>query len=368
MSREPVVSGAALASLDPERRRRLFAAKLRALVRTLAGEAVAAGARDVPFGPGAGLVAGAEGWVLAVDRAERSLGPALLWARRHGVARLAVLVDDSAEEGTAGVLARRAGLFADPPVVLAVAGSAAHVAVPARPMVFPELDPAVAAMAERIRAAGADPVPDDGTLVAEVNGLEVARVEVDADGPWLDVGVGRNDRLAHRMLHGGHPEPALARVVAEVAAHRRPGAPGHPLNRMARERWLRHEVIARPSLVGARRLTALPSPLRRRDLRDPVPAPAHGDDDEGRPIVVVCSTGVDPDLVPVAADVRLAVAPDARLVLVVPEGDAHPATWALAAALRDPAEVVALRPPWAPTGSAPAGSPGPATGPPSTSL
>lgn len=342
------MTGTPLRSLDPERRQRLFATKLRALVRGLRGDEVAERAVEVPFGPGAGLVDGTEGWVLAVEGADRSLGPALLWARRHGVERLAVLVDESVDEGTAPVLARRAALFARPPTVWAVRGPAAVPVAAAPPLVFPALPPEVAAMAERIRAAGADPVPDDGTLVAEVNGLEVARVEVDARGPWLDVGVGRNDRLAHRLLHGGDPEPALAGVVAEVAAHRRPGAPDHPLNRMARERWLRRLVLGEPSLVGARWLEPVPTPVRRRDLRDPAPAPARGADDSGRPVVVVCSTGVDPDLVPVAADVRLSLAPEGRLVLVVPERDAHPATTALAAALREPAEVVALRPPWAP--------------------
>lgn len=339
-----------LRSLDPERRRRLFSAKLRALVRSLAGDTVAAGATEAPFGPGAGLVAGSDGWVLVVERAERSLGPALLWARRHGVGRLSVLVDDGVDPGTAAVLARRAALFADVPAVLAVRGRAAVPVPPAPPMAFPPLPPEVAAMAARIRAAGAEPVPDDGTLVAEVNGLEVARVVVDATGPWLDVGVGRNDRLAHRMLHGGDPEPALARVVAQVAALRRPGAPDHPLNRMARERWLRHAVVDRPSLVGARHLEPLPTPVARRDVRDPAPAPAHGTDDAGRPVVVVCSTGVDPDLVPVAADVREAVAPGGRLVIAVPERDVHPATTALAAALREPAEVAALPAPWAQAG------------------
>lgn len=341
------MAGTSLGSLEPERRRRLFGAKLRGLVRTLAGDTVADGATEEPFGPGAGLVAGPEGWVLVVERADRSLGPAMLWARRRGVKRLSVLVDDGADGSVAPVLARRAGLFTDPPAVLAVDGAEVAPAVPAPPMAFPPLPDGVAAVAARIEAAGAVPVPDDGTLVAEVNGLEVARVGVDATGPWLDVGVGRNDRLAHRLLHGEDPEGALARVVAEVAAIRRPGAPDHPLNRMARERWLRHEVMKRPSLVGARWLAPLPTPVRRHDIRDPAPAPARGEDGSGRPIVVVCSTGIDPDLVPVAADVREAVAPGGRLVIAVPERDVHPATTELAAALREPAEVVAVCPPWA---------------------
>ena len=56
--------------------------------------------------------------------------------------------------------------------------------------------------------------------------------------------------------------------------------------------------------------------------------------------------GIDLGLVPMAADLRLAHAPGARLVLVVPERDAHPVTRRLAAALVEPAEVVALPGDW----------------------
>ncbi|MCU1485234.1 MAG: hypothetical protein JWN67_1980, partial [Actinomycetia bacterium] len=67
-----------------------------------------------------------------------------------------------------------------------------------------------------------------------------------------------------------------------------------------------------------------------------------GIDAEGRPVVVVASVGVDLDLVPAAADARLADGRGARLVLAVAERDAHPVTRALAAALADPAEIVTV--------------------------
>jgi hypothetical protein len=67
---------------------------------------------------------------------------------------------------------------------------------------------------------------------------------------------------------------------------------------------------------------------------------------DGRPLVVVTSVGVDLDLVPTAADVRLATAADARVVLVVPERDDVPATRALAGRLREPAEVVSVPGNW----------------------
>jgi hypothetical protein len=78
------------------------------------------------------------------------------------------------------------------------------------------------------------------------------------------------------------------------------------------------------------------------DLRTPWPSPATGLDTAGRPLVVVCSVGVDLDLVPAAADARLADGRGARLLLALTSRDAHPVTLALAAALADPAEIVTV--------------------------
>ncbi|HLI53127.1 MAG TPA: hypothetical protein VKU88_02285, partial [Acidimicrobiales bacterium] len=72
------------------------------------------------------------------------------------------------------------------------------------------------------------------------------------------------------------------------------------------------------------------------------PAPALG-----AGAIVVASVGVDPDLVPAAADARLLHGSDLPLVLVVPEGDDHPVTRGLAAALRPPAMVVTVPRDWA---------------------
>ena len=59
-------------------------------------------------------------------------------------------------------------------------------------------------------------------------------------------------------------------------------------------------------------------------------------------MVVVCSVGIDLDLVPSAADARLALDPAARLLLALPERDVHPVTRRLAARLVEPAEIVAV--------------------------
>ena len=78
------------------------------------------------------------------------------------------------------------------------------------------------------------------------------------------------------------------------------------------------------------------------DPRTPWPAAATGVAADGSPLVVVCSVGVDLDLVPAAADARLVDGRAARLVLAVPPRDRHPVTEALAGALAQPADVVAV--------------------------
>jgi hypothetical protein len=64
------------------------------------------------------------------------------------------------------------------------------------------------------------------------------------------------------------------------------------------------------------------------------------------PVVCVASVGIDLDLVPTAADARVRYAPDARLVLVLPERDAHAATRALAGDLARPADIVTRSGDW----------------------
>jgi hypothetical protein len=181
-------------------------------------------------------------------------------------------------------------------------------------------------------------VVEFGRLIGEVEGLEVCRVEVAADGPRLAIGVGRFDREAHELLRGD----TLAGVVQQVRLHRVVDPEPHPLKRWAAARGLRSRVVREPALVGADHLAPIAPVLEPPDLRTAWPAPAAGIDVDGRPVVVVCSVGVDLDLVPAAADSRMADGRDARLVLAVPARDVHPVTRDLAAALAHPAEIVAI--------------------------
>ena len=288
------------------------------------------------------MARGSSGWVLIEDQPHRALGPALAWARQADVDELHVLV-----EHASGVLARRATAFHRPPTIWQIDGRAVTAA---EPLPFGEpLTPSAEALAaaDVLRRAGVDVVIEHGEVLGEIMGLEMARVVVDEHGARVEVGVGRHDREAFAMMHGDTPSPqALASVVDTVRRHRLAGAPPHPLNRLAAGQWLRWRLIGDPSSVGAAELRAVEGTVARSNVKDAVPAAAVGTDVDGRSVVVVCSTGIDLDLVPLAADVRMAHAPDARLVLVLPERDAHAVTRALAAALTEPADLVPLPEDW----------------------
>ena len=325
--------------LDAARRQALFEAKLRALVRDHWGS----GEGTVGTFPGGATLRRADaGWVLAEEQPERALGGALAWARQRSVAELHVLAQDAAP-----LLARRATTFSRPPTVWAVQGRELVPALPELPSPEPPLRPDVEAFVTVLADAGVEPVVEHGVLTGEVLGLEVARVMVEELGAFLEVGVGKHDRYAQRLMHHDRPPlEALAAAAAAVRQVRRAGAPAHQVNQLARERWLRSVVVERPELVGAASLTPVPPSVRRTDLRQVAPAPAAGVDAEGAPLVVVCSTGVDVDLVPAAADVRLADGRQARLVLAVPGADDHPLTRWLASALAQPAEVTTVPDDW----------------------
>lgn len=324
----------------PERRPELLAALLRSLSRSHVGESVA----PSPFPGGAALVDGSTGWVLPGERARASIGPALAWARQARVDALHVVVEGAEAAGT---LARQAAAFASVPVVWRVDGAELVPAVPA-PLPAPAPPPSAPDLEAQMVEAGLELVAGDGVLLGEVLGLEVARILSDEGGePVMEVGIGRFDREVGAMVHEHlSPEERLARVVAVVTGERRPGAPPHPLNQLVPERWLRSALVAEPALVGAATLRAVPSVRERENLLAVGRATAFGHGPSGDPVVVVCSTGVDLDLVPGAADDRDLRAPGARLVLALPARDALPVTRTLAERLALPAEVVSIDGDW----------------------
>lgn len=341
-------------ALSAERRAALLGAKLRALVasRSVPG---ASSPEPAVFPGGAAVVGSDTAWVYVDESPLRALGPALAWARRRQRA-VEVVVD---EPTAGGVLARRAAQFLDPPPVWVVDGGEL---VAARPEPFAPAGPTpdgllawAATLVELLRAHDVEVAVEDGTVVGEVLGLEVARIVADPDGePRLEVGVGRHDREVVAMLGGDRPATeSLAAVVEVVRRHRRAEAEPHPLNRLAAERWLRARLLGDPSHLGLVELEPLPTVVPRAGLREVMPAAARGRDPNGAPVLVVCSVGIDLDLVPTAADVRQRWATEAdtdpsaaRLVVVLPERDAHPATRELLASLRDAAELSTVEDGW----------------------
>jgi len=186
----------------------------------------------------------------------------------------------------------------------------------------------------------------DGALTFELLGLEVARVA--ADGA-LSVGAGKHDRDATSELYAGEPtREALVRAAEVLRQERRPGAQPGPANLLQRERWLCRWLVSGPTPLAASGvggpLVPVPDPAPPVDLRRPRPAAATA---EGGRVLIVCSAGVDLDLVPTAAWLRAWAAPDAeRIVLVVPVGAEQQILSDLAPLLPVPAAVVAVVAPW----------------------
>lgn len=251
----------------------------------------------------------------------RGLGPALRWARSNGAQRLCLI----AESEVAADLARRADLLAADIEVWSADGPDVAPAVERPVLRPPKLPSEHRRYASVIAEAGARPLDDHGMLIAEVAGLEVARVTDETDpepAVRLSVGVGQADRELQQYIHGHLDDDAnLRRAIAAVVKERRPGASAHPLTRVARQRWLRSVLLDDPTRIGLTSLEAV-APLRPREtVLGDEPAAAIGHDEQGTVTVVVCSVGVDLDLLPEAADYRLREAPEADLVIVVPERD-----------------------------------------------
>lgn len=336
-------------STDPtaaaQRRGLLLGAKLRTLVADRTGTGVpddAVGPSGV--GAGVGLVADGVAWVLLdVDTRRddgRSLGPALAWAVRQGAQRVVVLGDHDL-----GVVARRAALF-DMPIEVRRVDGRALVEVDSVPVVAESTVPDDhLGFAAVIAAAGATPTSEHGVLGGEVAGLEVCRVVADAHSgaPRLEVGIGAHDRETFQMLHGARPTlDALRDVVDHVAAHRAPGAPRHPLNLIAASRLLRARLVERPGLLGDHEvtdLTPVSPPLARTNLKDELPCAAMAGD--GRTLVV-CSSGVDLDVVPFAADAA-AMHGARRCLIAVPARDIVAIQQRLAALVRVPTQFVPIQ-------------------------
>ena len=376
---------------------RLRVAKLRTICERSLGFGQANVDAESPLVDGAARAAGAHVAVLVGRPTRRSLGPALMWAAKEtassdhggaGLSRLDLVLDPSLPVGSSaqaerdhadssdyaalpagaaenadhtvfglppddhrvvgGHLARIGRLFVpDVRVWLVDGAEVVEVDAVAPPAMVPSPWDQAPDLVELLSDAGLELAGEPGTILGEVAGLEVARITMVDGRAHLDIGVGRFDQELSAVAQSDLPRrQALQRAADLVRLTSTPDNGAHPMTRLARERWLRAELIARPGLVGASALNAEPGLWLRDGLRSVAPAAASGTDQQGSPLVVVCSAGVDTDLVPAALELAEAIDPDARLVLALPGADVLVGTERVAALARRPPRIVGLTPPW----------------------
>jgi len=323
-------------------RQPLYRAKLTSLVRSHFSDAANSDtAVEVSSFPSGALARrGEEAWVLLEgDDIRAALGAGLVAAR--DAATVHVLVDEDA----AGLIARTAQGFDPAPSVWSVSGTELQAAIATSAQIpLAEVPPAgTNALVDVLRGRDLEIVVEEGVVIGELLGLEVGRVVATDDGSTrLDVGVGAYDQDAFAIMNADlSPEGGLDLVCAEVRRHRNRDAEPHPINRLARERWLRAELVAEPERCGLKRLAPVPSTRPRAGLKDTMATGAVGTDTDGNVVVVVCSVGVDLDLVPTAADMIVLYSPD-RVILVLPERDQYPVITEMASRLSVPASFLAF--------------------------
>ena len=326
-------------SLDAERLGGLARVKLEGLVRRAFPD-VTASAEG--FNAGVGIAQGDQAFVYLIEDAPSPMAAALAWGERRDAAQLHVIVDEPDH-----VLALQAlGLDPSPTIWQAVQTDLRPIADsggPARSLEVPDI---VRAEVPVLEAAGCDVVVEHGVIIGEILGVEVARIAVEVDGQALvRVGVGLYDQEAHALVHAkSSVAERLDQVVAEVRRHRNGDAGPHPLNRIARERWLRSLIVADPSLLGLDALELEAPLVPRSGIHEQRPVAARGTRGHTE-VLVVCSTGIDLDLVPMAAAHIGDRRPD-EAILVLPERDHHGIIQQMARRLAVPSTLVAIPDPW----------------------
>lgn len=280
-------------------------------------------------------------WTALIEQSPaRSFGQALVLAAGYEADSLDLLV----EEDHASV-ARRAELFDPAPSVWRIVGTALEPAVaePFTSLPAPVIEPHIA---DLLSLDDVDVIVEHGWVIGECRGLEVARVTGVGAEQRLDVGVGAYDQGAFAVINPDMtPIESLVEVVAQVLTHRRRGALAHPLNRLARERWVRSELLAEPAQVGLAELAVVEPIEQRTGVKDVAVASALGTSTDGEKVLVACTVGIDLDAVPAAAD--LAQRHDAdRIMLVLPDRDRHPLVQAVAERSRRPIDFVTAPQPW----------------------
>ena len=325
-------------ALDADRRAQLERARAVALLRQCFDISPSSTPAAAPFG--ITVRSEEQAWIVSMSDDLAALGGVLVWLDRHAPEAATLVVDHHAP-----VHARRAAVLAPELRVWKAIGDTVVEAEPEPvPPALPRADD-IAHLEAMLIDEGLEIVCEDGLVRGELAGLEVARILHGPDGPVLEAGVGRFDREAGALLHAGrNPADAVHDAVAQVRPHRTPGAVSHAVNRLARERWLRHLVVQDPFLAGVS-LPELVEPIPPRpNLLEAAPASLLGGDGDRR-VLVVCSVGVDLGLIPAIADLVSVHAPS-EVRIVMPERDRLPYVERLASRLPVPASFRSIGTPW----------------------
>jgi hypothetical protein len=286
---------------DAQRRSRLLSTKLVALIGQHLGIDASSYIQE-PCGLGAAVIAGDAVWILVDGDASHSLGSAIAWASKY--ARSLHLVVDN----HSGVLVRRASGFALPISVWHIEGNGLLPAIAEPHQELMRASDAHSALISQIDDAGAESLVEWGVVVGEVRGLEICRVVDDehTNEARIEVGIGAHDRETYALVHQARPiHESIADVVATVGAHRVEGAPFHPYNHIAPERFARWRAMQDPKALGFSSLTRVDPPVPRTNVKDSVPCVALGEKTDGTTTAVVFVHGIDLDVVPFSVDAGL---------------------------------------------------------------
>lgn len=328
-------------SLDAGRISGLARTKLEGLVRRAFPDVTASAEA---FNAGVGLADAGRAFVMLIESAPSPMAAALAWGAKHDATELHVIADDP------DLMVTLAAQGLDPvPTVWRTSGTDLVRMEDPAPVANTEPPPAVLAQVPVLEAAGCDVVVEHGVVIGEVLGLEVARVALEADGSSVvRVGVGLYDQEAHALVHArSSVQERLDQVSSEVRSHRSAAAGPHPLNRVARERWLRSLACADPGLLGLDVLSPLPPPVPRGGIHEQRPVAASGRRGDAA-VLAVFSSGIDLDLVPVAAAHLGLAGPETfgEVALVLPERDHHDVIRRMADALARPWSLASIADPW----------------------
>lgn len=193
---------------------------------------------------------------------------------------------------------------------------------------------------------GVDVVADHGVWIAEVNGLEVARIGLrDGQRCSIDIGIGAYDQFAAAALADDDEAERIAAVAELVRAHRSADVPPHAIGRLVRARWLRAQAIRHPALLEHDRIDPIPLPYPRPGLVETQPAAALGVDAGGRQSLLMFAVGLDLEAIELAAALAQMHDVDA-VTVVVPGRDRHQRLVDAVGALGVPAAVATLEGEW----------------------